>query len=99
MKDHLQRWIRAERLVISVSGSIPTQKVEKWISDLENTLKQEERLKRDVSGQSQDPVQPPFLSPRWVERSLGREQLHILVGGRGLTMTSPQRSVLYLLHG
>ena len=37
-------------------------------------------------------------SPRWVEKNLGREQLHILVGGLGLRLTDEDRHVLRLLQ-
>ena len=42
--------------------------------------------------------EPELKAPRWVEKSLGREQTHILVGGLGTKITAEDRHALRLLQ-
>lgn len=91
-------WIRPERLVISVSGPIKRAALESWLKALS------QRGKEKVSGTS--PYQIPnklpsesiLKAPRWVEKLLGREQLHILIGGLGTEITAADRFPLRLMQ-
>lgn len=91
-------WIRPERLVISVSGSVKRAALELWLKDLE-----EKFLGRPAGVQSIDlpvalPDEEPLKAPRWVERHLGREQTHIIVGGLGTRIYAEDRHAMRLLQ-
>ncbi|OFZ84887.1 MAG: hypothetical protein A3K03_04460 [Bdellovibrionales bacterium RIFOXYD1_FULL_44_7] len=42
--------------------------------------------------------EPELKAPRWVERHLGREQFHILVGGLGVKVSDDDRFALRILQ-
>src|SRR5262249_19723481 len=42
--------------------------------------------------------EPELRASRWVEKSLGREQVHLMVGGLGTTLYSEDRHALRLLQ-
>lgn len=93
-----QAWVRPERLVISASGALRRADFEKFLSELE------EQLQKAAENWKSGPVfkeirsEPPLKSPRWIERSLGREQSHILIGGLGTQVDASDRHVLRLLQ-
>jgi zinc protease len=90
MKLH-HKWVRPERLVISVSGPVRWSHLDAWLSDLDRQVSSGERWLEVKE-------EPVLKAPRWVERSLGREQCHILVGGLGMSIQSQERYVLRLLQ-
>ncbi len=95
LKDFHQKWIRPERLVISVVGAVQKEKVLLWLEQLEQLLK-------DNKGQASSPSLPQeesdLKAPRWVEKKLKREQTHILVGGLGCRVNSQDRYAVRLLQ-
>lgn len=92
-----RRWVSRRSLVLSVSGPLPRPKLVAWLEALEKEL-----ASRDTTGaeKSLPPVapEPALRAPRWVERRMGREQVHVLVGGLGITLDSQDRDALRLLH-
>src|SRR6185312_4843313 len=42
--------------------------------------------------------EPVLKAPRWIEKALGREQTHILVGGLGTRITADDRHALRLMQ-
>jgi zinc protease len=92
-----KRWIRPERIVVAISGGIRRSEVERWVLNLEKSLRAavgpanlgEEHRRREDSR---------LKAPRWAEKVLGREQVHILVGGIGLRIDSEDRDAVRLLQ-
>lgn len=96
LKEFHRRWARPERMVIALSGNIPASMLELWMEDLEA------RAGRIAAQSDAQPIQlesePDLKGPRWVEKTLGREQTHILVGGLGTTLRSEDRYALRLMQ-
>jgi zinc protease len=92
-----ERWFRPERMVVAISGGIRRSEVERWLNDLDHNLRKNVGPKNE--GPEHKRLSDPVLkAPRWVEKSLGREQTHILVGGVGLRVDSPDRDAIRLLQ-
>jgi len=87
-----RKWIRPERLVISISGPVRWSHLDSWLSALDRHLTPSSEAWLEVK------AEPLLKAPRWVERSLGREQCHILVGGLGTSIQSQERYVLRILQ-
>jgi zinc protease len=91
-------WIRPERLVISISGPLKRSTLEPWIQALDR------RAQAGISGVAPFNLpanlanEPVLKAPRWVEKPLGREQCHILVGSLGTQVSSEDRHVIRLLQ-
>ncbi|MCM2276817.1 MAG: insulinase family protein [Oligoflexia bacterium] len=93
-----QAWLRPERLVLSVSGAIRRPMLDQWLAEID--------ARAAAIGRERPPVElpvtladePALKGPRWVEKSLGREQVHILVGGLGTRIFAEDRFALRLLQ-
>lgn len=92
-----QKWIRPERLVLSLSGKIRPKQLEAFLNSLNDRFSSMTAPK-EAPPPSHVDDEPMLKSPRWVERALGREQLHILIGTLGITMRSPERFAIRLLQ-
>ena len=91
-----KKWVRPERLIISVVGNIWRKSLDSWIESLDDELS---RLKsKDLISQIQVPEEPEAKGPRWVEKNLGREQVHLMVGNLGLKMTDSDRMAMRILQ-
>lgn len=91
------QWIRPERLTLAVSGPIRRGALDGWLGQLEEriktmSLKNARELPATLADES------PLKAPRWVDKSLGREQTHILVGGLGTKIFSEDRHAIRLLQ-
>ena len=90
-------WVRPEKLVLSVVGSVSRAQVEAWLGELEEKLfasvASSDFLLRELP---KDESKLP--ASRSVERLMGREQLHIVVGGLGTKVSFPDRHALRLLQ-
>lgn len=98
-----RKWMRPERLVLSLSGAVKRPVLELWLEELEEAARKlpPPQAGAGVGGDRlrellQD--EPPLKGPRWVEKPLGREQTHILVGGLGSTLTSDDRFAIRLMQ-
>ncbi len=98
LKKFHRAWLRPERMSLAVSGPIAAEEVRAWMEALEK-----QALRISVSGPKptlpealQD--EPTLKAPRWVEKTLGREQTHLLVGGLGTRINSGDRWALRLLE-
>jgi zinc protease len=91
-----RKWVRPERLVVSVSGDVRHGDWETWIRELDARL----ATSGGPGGQGEAGAteEGPLRGPRWAERRLGREQTHILVGGLGIRVTDDERHALRLLQ-
>jgi zinc protease len=98
LRAYLAHWLRPERAIVSVVGRISRQAVEAWVEGLD------QRWKSAFSGISRRPIdetlvsEPALKGPRWVEKRLGREQVHIIVGGLGSTIGGDDRDAIRLMH-
>jgi len=92
-----RQWFQPERLVLSVSGCIRRHELEFWIGDLEKAF-----LARRSSGLGDLKLalkdEPTLKAPRWVYKNLGREQLHILSGGLGISFLDSDRFAIRVLQ-
>jgi zinc protease len=92
-------WIRPENLVLSVSGAVKRPELERWLEKADADLT---RIARAYPAPRALPAQieeePALKAPRWAERSLGREQTHILVGGLGSRIGADDRFAIRLLQ-
>lgn len=93
-----KRWVRPERLVVSLSGPVKRAQLDRWLEEF-----------NQIAAQSVDPAQarrpdhspasePDLKGPRWAEKILGREQVHIIVGGLGTTIYDEDRYTVRLLQ-
>lgn len=93
-----RNWLRPNRMVISVSGAVKRSMLDLWLEELETAL----RAKSAAFGGEVLPLslpdEPTLKAPRWVEKSLGREQLHIIVGGLGTRLHAEDRFAVRLLQ-
>lgn len=91
-------WIKPERLTVAVSGPIKRVALDAWLSELDRRARRLSEPSSGAGSQSSIPDEESLRAPRWVERSLGREQIHILVGGLGTRITSEDRYPLSLMQ-
>jgi zinc protease len=98
LKAFHRAWVRPERLVISVSGAIKRSVLEPWLYDLDRRASEAAQGVASFELPQQLPNEPTLKAPRWVEKSLGREQAHILVGGLGTQINAEDRHALRLLQ-
>ncbi len=91
-------WLRPERLVVSVSGAIKWSALEPWLKVLDQQAQAIIKGFEPFSIPRQLNDEPSLKAPRWVERSLGREQCHILVGGLGTQIDSEDRHKIRILQ-
>lgn len=89
-----KKWLRPERLAISVVGNIKRGELDAWLAELDENL----GALRGASGKGLESIgdEPELKAPRWVDRALGREQVHILTGGLGLRFSDPERYAMRL---
>ncbi len=93
-----RRWIRPETLVVTVTGTVGRKAVQEWVDALEQRLLQHRHSELPLPNLASIPSEQALVAPRWAEKHLGREQIHIMVGSLGTTITSEDRHVLRLLH-
>ncbi|MBI3534043.1 MAG: insulinase family protein [Deltaproteobacteria bacterium] len=91
-------WVTPERLVISVVGAISRTEIETWLAKLEAEFSKISELTSKVVLPQNLPEENLLTSPRWVEKKIGREQCHILIGGLGIPMLSKDRHALRILQ-
>jgi zinc protease len=90
-------WVRPERLVVAVSGAVKRPDLDRWLEKLNTQLaRAASHTGRTLTEKLDD--EPELKAPRWVEKSLDREQQHILVGGLGLRIDSEDRFAMRLLQ-
>ncbi|MGE4107996.1 MAG: M16 family metallopeptidase [Bacteriovoracia bacterium] len=97
LKAYHGRWLRPDSLVLSVSGTIKRSDLDQMLVNLNERA---EAFKQKLSNSAIATVadELDLKAPRWVERNLGREQIHIIVGGLGLRLTDEDRFALRLLQ-
>jgi zinc protease len=92
-----RQWIRPERLVLSISGDVSRSDLDIWLKEIDQWATQASG--RGAAHALVEPENEPELkAPRWVEKSLGREQCHILVGGLGTRIHADDRHAMQILQ-
>ncbi len=90
-------WIRPDRLVLSAVGNIKRPDLDRWLESLESRFgSQAGTGRRELPSRLDE--EPVLKAPRWVERKLGREQTHIIVGGLGTRILDKDRGALQVLN-
>ncbi len=98
LKAFHQKWLRPDRLVISVVGNVSRKKLDPWLEELEQSFaSRSHEIQSKISGLQSIGDEPDLKAPRWVERSLGREQVHIISGSLGLRFNDADRYAVRLL--
>lgn len=93
LQGFYRKWVTPSSLTLAVSGAVREDEVVKWALALDQRLSA--RKARTIETVAEESV---LKAPRWVERNLGREQVHILVGGLGMKVDSPERHAYRLLQ-
>lgn len=98
LKAFHKKWLRPERLVVSVVGNVSRKKLDPWLEQLDASFQaQKDRSPQNTKGLKNIGDEPEMNAPRWVERSLGREQVHIITGSLGLRFNDDERYAVRLL--
>jgi zinc protease len=90
------KWVRPERLVLSVSGAVKRTALDNWLGEIESRAKAMGSATREPDLKLESDQE--LKAPRWVEKTLGREQTHIIVGGLGTTITADDRHAIRLMQ-
>ena len=98
LRSFHRTWLRPDRLVISVSGAVKRSAFEAWLHDLESRMKALTKLSSQFLLPEKLEDEAALKAPRWVERSLEREQAHIFVGGLGTRITAEDRHAMRILQ-
>jgi len=98
LRDLHRSWIRPERMVISLSGPMSRPALDLWLKEVAGRA-QSIAVKNGASPKALDLQDEPSLkAPRWVEKKLGREQTHIIVGGLGSRIISEERFAIRMMQ-
>jgi len=95
LRNLQQQWVQPDGLVISVSGAIKPLALQAWLASLEDAFASRFKFERPPVSIAPESA---LKAPRWVEKNLSREQLHILIGGLGTRIQSEERYPLRLLQ-
>jgi zinc protease len=105
-----RRWVlQPSALSLSISGGVSESALEAWLYDLEHQLLEQQKKAKTPSASLKPqtvasplsirlPGEPPLKAPRWIEKSLTREQSHLIVGGLGTVLYSEDKYPLRLLQ-
>jgi zinc protease len=92
-----RRWIQPKKLVLSISGAVKRPALDIWLSEIDA---QARAIQSSTNGAHSTKVEDEaaLKGPRWVEKNLGREQTHIIVGGLGTKITADDRHAVRLMQ-
>jgi zinc protease len=94
-----RKWLRPERLSLSIVGNVPRSKLDPWLEEFDRKIT-DFAAKAGPEGKfglASLGDEPEPKGPRWVDRSLGREQVHIISGGLGLRFGDDERHAMRIL--
>lgn len=98
LKAFHSKWVRPERLVISVVGNVWRKSLDQWMEHLDAKLKALPKSNPPRVGLETIGDEPELKGPRWVDRALGREQVHIITGSLGLKFSDKERHAMRVLQ-
>jgi zinc protease len=84
-------------MVLAISGGASATEMERYARELSRSLR-EQCGAPQMGLEATHPLTPELKSPRWVEKRLDREQVHVMVGGLAVSLDSPERNSLRLLQ-
>jgi zinc protease len=90
-------WVRPDRMVLSISGAIRRAPLEAWLRELSDRAVEAAKKQKPREFPVSLPEEAELKAPRWIERSMNREQVHILVGGLGTRINADERHELRML--
>lgn len=96
LREFHRRWLNPKQAVVAVAGNLRHSDLVEWLDQLDAWTLSLPMAAGDTSVKVAE--EAALRAPRWVERNLGREQQHIIVGGLGLHIQSEERHALRLLH-
>jgi zinc protease len=98
LKAFHRSWVRPDRLVLAISGSVKRPALDLWLDALDRQVREYSMKLKPRDMPIALPDEETLKAPRWVEKNLGREQAHILVGGLGTRITAEDRHALRLMQ-
>ncbi|HUP56318.1 MAG TPA: pitrilysin family protein, partial [Bdellovibrionota bacterium] len=97
LQAYHRAWVRPERLSIAVSGNIERAQLDDWLAALSEQALALAKKHPARALPARLPEDPLLKAPRWVEKSLGREQLHLMIGAFGTRLQAEDRHAVRLL--
>ncbi|MBC7690390.1 MAG: insulinase family protein [Methylotenera sp.] len=98
LKAFHSQWIRPERLILTVVGNVKRRELDSWLAQFDSHLKSKTAKLPALKPLPSLREELALKAPRWVEKNLGREQVHILVGGLGIRLTDEERYGVRLMQ-
>lgn len=90
-----------EQITIGVSGPVDRVALAEWIDELDEKIASLSKSASKTDARAASGLVRPeadLKAPRWAEKSFGREQTHIIVGGLGVDQHSEDRFALRVLQ-
>lgn len=91
-------WVQPKNLVLAVSGSARPQQIAAFADHLDMLFAQKHKQTWKHFSPENPTEESDLKAPRWVEKNLGREQIHIIIGGLGMRMSSEDKYAFRLLQ-
>jgi zinc protease len=92
LRKAVETAVRSNNLVITTVGRVKRSEVTDWVQSIDQKIQSRGRFEAATVSPQKD-----LVAPRWAERRMGREQIHIIVGGLGVDLKNPDRYALQLL--
>lgn len=94
-----RKWVEPKNVVVSAVGQITEAQLRRFIDDLESRFREIGQMDSSTSvSQIHLDAEGPLKAPRWIEKPLGREQVHIITGGLGTTVHHDDRHAIRVLQ-
>ena len=91
-----QTWVHGGNLVLSVVGNVNRKNLDGLLKTLEASFPKGAGTK--TADFAKLPDEESLKGPRWVERNLKREQIHLIQGTLGIRLTDDDRYALRILN-
>jgi zinc protease len=99
LKAFHRRWIQPKKMILSISGAVKRNALDNWLTEIDSKAKSMQSLiAHDTAHNTKVEDESDLKAPRWVEKNLGREQTHIIVGGLGTRITAEDRHAIRLMQ-
>jgi zinc protease len=98
LSEYHQKWVNPKNLCLSVVGNVSGKNLDRFLKELDSSMKAHSKSSLSSSELSKGVLdEAPLKGPRWVERNLKREQVHLIKGGLGIKLMDDERYALRLL--
>ncbi|MCM0605104.1 MAG: insulinase family protein [Xanthomonadaceae bacterium] len=98
LKRTLNNWWKPSKLNVSISGRITRPEVEDFLAELEAGFNSKTETNQQSFSKPTIKAPEPLKAPRIIEKTMKREQSHIIVGGFGLSMHDEDRDAMKVLQ-